>query len=91
MITLDTVLTHNPDCPMRQIGDGLVIMAPEGDTTHSLEEIAAFIWNRIDGTRDLAGVLDTILEAYEVDRPTAEADLLDFCRQMVEARLLVTS
>jgi hypothetical protein len=74
---------------VRQIGEGLVIMAPEGDTTHSLEEIAAFIWNRIDGTRDLAGVLDTILEAYEVDRDTAEADLLEFCHKMVDAGLLV--
>jgi hypothetical protein len=89
MTDLTAVLAHNPECPVRQIGDGLVIMAPQGETTHSLEEIGAFIWSQIDGQKDLSVVLDAVVSAYEVDRDTAQADLLAFVGQMVEAGLLI--
>ena len=91
MVALDNILAHNPDCPVREIGDGLIIMAPQGETTHSLENIGAFIWNEIDGTKDLAAILVAILASYDVDKATAEADLLQFTEQMLEAELLLNS
>lgn len=91
MLALKTLLTHNPACPVREIGDGLVIMAPQGDTTHSLDGIGAFIWNEIDGTKDLTAILETILANYDVDRETAQADLIQFTEEMVAAELLITS
>ena len=91
MLALKTLLSHNPDCPVREIGDGLVIMAPQGETTHSLDGIGAFIWNEIDGTKDLTAILEAILANYDVDRETAQADLLQFTEEMVAAELLITS
>ena len=89
MTDLQTVLAHNPDCPVRQIGDGLVIMAPEGETTHSLEDIGAFIWSQIDGSQTLEGILEAIVSNYEVEKETAQADLLAFVQQMIDAKLLL--
>ena len=91
MPVLSAFLSHNPACPVREIGDGLVIMAPQGDTTHSLEGLGAFIWKEFDGTKDLATVLDNILANYEVDRATAEADLIQFTEEMIAADLLISS
>jgi hypothetical protein len=90
MISLSTVLAHNPSCPVREVGDGLVIMAAQGETTHSLEEIGTFIWQQFDGNKDLAMVLDIILDEFEVERPQAEADLLQFAEELHGAELLVT-
>lgn len=90
MIALNSVLTHNADCPVREIGEGLVIMAPQGESTHSLDGIGAFIWKQIDGSKDLSMVLDVIVDEYEVEREVAQDDLLSFAAQMVEAELLKT-
>lgn len=89
MADLSTVYTQNAACPVRRIGDGLVIMAPQGETTHSLEDLGAFIWDQIDGSRDLRAILAAVLENYEVDQDTAQADLLAFTGQMLEAGLLL--
>ena len=39
--------------------------------------------------KDLSAVLDAVVSAYEVDRDTAQVDLLAFVGQMVEAGLLI--
>ncbi len=89
MATLESIFKHNPACPVRKIGEGLVIMAPDGETTHSLEEIGAFIWDLIDGSRDLQAILDLILAEYQVELETARADLLQFVDQMAQDGLVL--
>ncbi|MCP4291033.1 MAG: PqqD family protein [bacterium] len=86
---LKTVFSQNKKCPVREIGEGLVILAPSGDTTHSLEDIGAFIWNQIDGQKDLQGVLDAILDAYDVENDTAKDDLFQFVSQMQTTGLIL--
>lgn len=89
MAALSDILAHNPGCTVREIGEGLVILVPEVTTTHSLEDLGAFIWSRIDGKRDLNGVLAAILAEYDVDEETARGDLLAFVDELVEAKLLL--
>ena len=89
MFDLDTTLTRNPDCPVREIGESYVILAPSGETTHALEDLAAFIWQHLDGQNDLGAVLKAILAEYDIDELTARADLLDFAQQLVETGLAV--
>lgn len=89
MMDMKTILTHNEECPVRTIGSGLVIVSPEGDETHSIEEIGAFIWNRIDGRKALDDILDEILGEYEVAESTAAQDLQLFISQLVEAGLVL--
>lgn len=89
MAVLSDILVHNPGCTVREIGEGLVILVPEVTTTHSLEDLGVFIWNRIDGERALHAVLDDILAEYDVDEETARADLLVFVDELVEAKLLL--
>lgn len=88
---LKSVFSKNSECPVRSIGDGLVIMAPSGDTTHSLEDIGAFIWNQLDGKHSLQQVLDAILSDYDIDENTAKDDLDSFISQMETAGLVMTS
>ena len=89
VIALTTVLARNDNCPVREIGDGLVIMAPDGDVTHSLEDIGAFIWQQLDGKADLNTILDAITVEYDVDRAVAEADLQGFISELVAANIIV--
>ncbi len=89
VISMTSVLARNEDCPVREIGDGLVIMAPSGDLTHSLEDIGAFIWNRLDGKADMGTVLSAITVEYDVDTSVAEADLQTFVNELLAANIIV--
>ncbi len=90
MVDMKTILAHNTDCPVRTIGGGLVIVSPEDNETHSIEDIGAFIWKRIDGKNDLDTILDDILREYEVAASTAAKDLQDFITQLREAGLVLS-
>ena len=89
MVDMKTILTHNKDCPVRTIGAGLVIESPEENETHSIEDIGAFIWNRINGKNDLDTILDKILREYDVAASTAAKDLQTFISQLMEAGLVL--
>ena len=88
-MNFDSVFSQNSKCPVRTIGDGLVIMAPSGDTTHSLEDIGAFIWTQLDGQKTLQDVLAAILDSYDIDNDTAREDLASFITQMLDAGLIL--
>ena len=88
VIAMTSVYSRNEDCPVREIGDGLVIMAPAGDVTHSLEDIGAFIWRQLDGKMSLDGVLEAITTEYEVERGVAETDLLVFINELLSTNII---
>lgn len=89
MMDMKTILTHNKECPVRSVGSGLVIVSPEGNETHSIEDIGAFIWDRIDGQKALDDILGDILSEYEVAETTAAQDLQIFITQLMEAGLVL--
>ena len=89
MMDMKTILTHHADCSVRPVGSGLVIVSPQGNETHSIEDIGAFIWTRIDGKNDLGGILNEILAEYDVTSETAARDLQTFISQLLEAGLVL--
>ena len=89
-IDLDTILVPNSACPVREVGDGIIIMAPTGTATHSLEELGAFVWRRLDGQCTLRQVAEAIVAEYDVTFDAAAKDLFDFASQLVAADLVGT-
>ena len=53
-----------------------------------LEGAADFVWDRMDGKTTLAQILDAIVEAHEVGREEAGADLGEVVAQMSSAGLI---
>ncbi len=90
-IDLDTILVPNTACPVREIGDGLIIMAPTGTATHTLEEIGAFVWRHLDGQRTLRQVAEALVGEYDVTFDAAAKDICDFASQLVDAELVARS
>jgi len=88
MVDMDLVLLPNDSCPVREIGDGLVVMSPDGGTAHSLDRIGAFIWRRLDGHTNLETIAAALTENYDVDLERARADLTEFVTQLREADLV---
>lgn len=87
-IDFDTIVAANPDCPVRQVGPGLVIMDPAGTATHSLDEIGAFLWNLLDGRHSVGQVVAALVATYDVEPAQATTDVQDLLAQLLAADLV---
>lgn len=86
----DTILVKNDGFTVRAMGEETLILDPNGSAIHVADEVGGFIYRQIDGTRRVSEIIDAILSEYEIDRTTAESDLLAFAAELVEQNILRT-
>jgi hypothetical protein len=72
----------------RRIADEFVIvpLASRGadvDSIYDLNEVAACVWEMLDGVRDGHAIVAALVERFEVDAATAERDYRAFLGQLV--------
>lgn len=72
----------------RRIVDELVLVpirsqASEVDGIYSLNKVAAWIWELVDGERPVSEILDAVVATFEVDVQTAEQDIEELFEQLV--------
>ena len=84
---LNRVYKKNPDVVYRVIA-GEALLVPISNETQiagrlfSLNEVGAFIWEQIDGRRNLSAILQGILREYEIEEDTARADLISLIDEL---------
>jgi hypothetical protein len=88
MLDLDRYITRDPDAAWRVFEDGAVIVTPQESVMHSLNPVGTRIWELADGTLTVNEILDVIVEEFEVDRESAEQDVLQFCRALADKGML---
>ena len=81
---LTTVLTKSPDAAHRTYDGQATIVLPSRAQVSVLNEIGSAVWERIDGRRTLADILDGILEEYDITREQALGDLEQFVSALRE-------
>lgn len=57
-------------------------------TIFSLNPVAADIWEKLDGQRELGDIRAQLLVEYEVDEDVFEADVREVLHQLVESGLI---
>ena len=73
---------------------GDTVLIPIGQTVIEsnglfvLNELGSFIWDLLPMVESKEEVLEAILEEYEVDRETAEADVNEFFAQLEQLEIL---
>jgi hypothetical protein len=85
----DAVYTHSPNIVTRKTGNEYVLVPLTGNiadmnSVFTLNETGAFIWEQIDGKKNLGVILDLVVEEFEADRERAESDLNDFIGKLTE-------
>ncbi len=53
-----------------------------------LNESGRFIWDKLSGGAEAEAIVDAMLEEYDVDRETAEADVAKFIAELKGANIL---
>ena len=79
----------NENVIFRKVADEMILVPIKGNVAdlsfvYSLTEVAAFIWEKIDGRRRLIDIKEMIMAEYDVHSDDAEKDLLELIGQLEE-------
>jgi hypothetical protein len=67
-------LIRNPDVVLREEdADGALLFNPETNQIRVLNTTGLFIWNLLDGSRDIAAIVNSIKDSFE-DVPENEVE-----------------
>jgi len=72
----------------RKIGDECILvpishMAEDINCFYTLNEVAARIWDALDGSATVEDIRDGVVQEWEVDSQVAEDDLAEFLEQLL--------
>ena len=87
MSELGSVYSHSPSVVTRKTGNEYVLVPianniADMNSVYTLNETGAFIWEHLDGKRDLNEIILKLTGEYEIDEPTAREDVLNFIDRM---------
>jgi hypothetical protein len=83
------VVQASPNQVSSRVGDEAAILDLDNSTYYSLDAVGARIFDLVQQPVLLSSVLATLLEEYDIDEPTARADLLELVSQLIDQRLVV--
>ena len=89
MINLNHHYQRNENFVYRRIEDETILVPIKdnvGDmgSIYNLNDVGAFIWEHLDGGRNLKAIKEKILDKYEASPREAEADLRTFVDDLIE-------
>ena len=87
MQTLDRVYQKNQNFVFRQIDDETLLVPIKdnvGDlgSIYNLNQVAAFVWQQLDGKKTLNDIKDLMTGEFDVSDPAAEQDLTEFVGEL---------
>jgi len=87
-IQAEQKITISPDVLFQEVSGELVLLDLSSESYFGLDVIGARIWGLLESGASVGDVLDTLMEEYEVERATLEADLGELLDKLAEAGLI---
>ena len=86
-MSLEAVYRRSERFVGRRMADQFVVVPLAGrgvdaDCFYTMNQVAAALWEALDGKRTGHDLVAALLERYEVDRDSAERDCLDFLESL---------
>ncbi|HBQ84072.1 MAG: hypothetical protein A2X03_09855 [Bacteroidetes bacterium GWA2_40_15] len=87
MTGLKSVISHSPSVVTRKTGSEYVLVPianniADMNSVFTLNETGAFIWEQIDGKRNVEEIITELTKEYDIDITTAAADVMAFIEKM---------
>jgi len=77
------------DVAWRVLDDQVFAVTLDGNMHHIDTVTGVFIWERLDdGVDTIPRLVEAVLDAFQIDRNTAEADLGEFLHELVGKKVL---
>ena len=88
----ETYIARAKSVAARGLGEEMMIMAVKDSTVFALDEVGTLLWKAADGVTPLAEIVSrTVCHEYDVTPETALRDAEDFCRELAQSGVLITS
>jgi len=83
MTNLKSILSHSPSVVTRKTGNEYVLVPvtnniADMNSVYTLNETGAFIWEQINGKRDIEEIISLLTDEYDIDNHKAEEDVFSF-------------
>jgi hypothetical protein len=83
------VYSHSPGIVTRKTGNEYILVPvanniADMNSVYTLNETGAFIWEQIDGKKNLMEIIDNLVEEYDVDHDSASKDVSEFVDNMTK-------
>ena len=87
MTGLNSILSRSPSVVTRKTGNEYVLVPvtnniADMNSVYTLNETGAFIWEQIDGKRNIEDIIGLVIQEYDIDVKTASRDVLEFVCSM---------
>jgi len=87
MAGFKSVLSHSPSVVTRKTGSEYILVPVTNNiadmtSVYTLNETGAFIWDQIDGKKDVEEIIKAVTLEYDIDIKTAEVDVFAFIENM---------
>jgi len=87
-VNLSDKPAQNLETAARKIDDLFYVMHPVTSELHNFNDVGTRIWELIDGEHTVADIVQVLTAEYEVDKGTAQADVLEFLGVLQEKDLI---
>ena len=82
MLSPESRVSKKKSIPWRMIEEEAVLVDIDKGEVIQLDEVGARIWENIDGSATVSGIIDAVCSEFEVDKDTATADVLEFLNEL---------
>ena len=87
MTDLKSVPSHSPNIVTRKTGNEYVLVPvanniADMNSVYTLNETGAFIWELIDGRKNIEEIIKSLTEEYDIGYESASEDVLSFINNM---------
>lgn len=74
-----------------ELGDGLALLDQTAGTFFTLDEVGAFIWQRLQDPATVVDVATAVAAEFDAPEKVIERDVDSFVKDLLSARLLVAA
>jgi methyltransferase-like protein len=87
MADLKSILTQSTSIVTRKTGNEYVLVPvtnniADMNSVYTLNETGAFIWEQIDGKRNVEEIINALINEYDIDKQNAQSDVFSFIDNM---------
>ncbi len=91
--TWKKIYKKQDDIVSRQIAGETILVPIRGKLADmqrifSIDSVAEYIWQQMDGKNSLSTICEKILETFQVDRDQARKDILSFVNELAGSKLI---
>ncbi len=81
-LSISSHINQSSRTASRVVDGRAVVVVIDEQALHTLNDVGTYVWSRADG-RSVSAIVEELVEEYDVERPRATEDVMQFVEQLV--------